>query len=179
MGSKPKVILYSDGSVAPKNPGVGGWGAVLIYGDRIKGMYGTLPHATNNYMEVYAVLLGLKGLKKPCIVNIYSDSQYAVEGLKAIHYNRMLKTNQDLWREMRTLAKVHRIAATHVDGHATTYYNELAHELAGLGSRYQTEGYFYVHELEETSAEAQLLKKVERRIKIRKGRQEASLAGVA
>lgn len=179
MTSKPKVKLFADGSTRPKNPGVGGWGAVLIYGDRIKAMYGTVPHATNNYMEVFAVLYGLKGLKKSCVVSVFSDSQYAVEGIKALRYHRLLKTNQELWRELHTLSRVHRIGATHVNGHSTTYYNELAHELAGKGSRDQIEGYFYVHELAETSAEAELLKKVERRIKLRKGRQSTRLAGVA
>lgn len=72
-----KVILYTDGACS-NNPGVGGWGAILMYGEHKKEMSGAEKLTTNNKMELEAVIQGLSALKEPCQVSVYSDSAYVV-----------------------------------------------------------------------------------------------------
>lgn len=166
--NRPCVEVFTDGSVARTNPGKGGWGAVLINGTRIRAAYGKYKEATNNFMEAYAVLQALLLLRVPCQVELYTDSAYVVNGIRAMQNGRLLKTNTQLWRDMwRPLGK-HLVVVRHVHGHSTTLYNELADSLAGWGSRDRLEGSFYVHEVVEGSAEDRLLKTVERRITLRK-----------
>ncbi len=177
--SNPKVDIFSDGSVAKQNPGPGGWGAVLINGDRIRAAYGTCGVATNNYMEAYAVLMAIQLLRKPCRVHVHTDSNYVVHGLRALRYGRTLETNQAVWRSIRQAIKDHNVTVGHVDGHSTVLYNELADALASWGSKNRREGSFYVHELEETSTEADLVRKIQKRVQLRQARAEAGLAGMA
>ena len=72
-----KVIIYTDGACSG-NPGPGGWGSILMYGENIKEIYGGNKNTTNNIMELTAVIEALKLLKYPCTVEVYSDSDYVV-----------------------------------------------------------------------------------------------------
>ena len=76
-----RVTLYTDGACSG-NPGPGGWGVVLLYGDHRKELNGGDPETTNNRMEITAVIEGLKALKFPCEVDIYSDSAYTVNAFR-------------------------------------------------------------------------------------------------
>ena len=71
------IILYTDGACSG-NPGAGGWGCVLLYGSNQKKLSGGEKHTTNNRMELTAVIQGLKALKEPCEVEVYSDSAYVI-----------------------------------------------------------------------------------------------------
>ncbi len=94
MAELPKVVIYTDGSTYPANPGVGGWAAVLIWGGKYKVLAGfKAPMATNNEMETAAVLDALKALNRPCEVTIMTDSMYVIRGLKALKYGRVFDTN--------------------------------------------------------------------------------------
>ena len=74
------VTLYTDGACSG-NPGPGGWGAILCYGEHELSLSGGEAHTTNNRMELTAVIEGLKKLKEPCIVELYSDSKYVIDAL--------------------------------------------------------------------------------------------------
>ena len=76
-----EIILYTDGACSG-NPGDGGWACVLIYKDSRKELSGGLKDTTNNIMEITAVIKGLEALKRPCNVNIYSDSSYVVNSFE-------------------------------------------------------------------------------------------------
>ncbi len=179
--NRPYVHIYSDGSADNVRHTPGGWGAVLIMGDRLRGVYGTHPAATNNYMEAYAAFKALTFLRAPCRVHLYTDSQYVVFGFRAVLRGRLLGTNTEVWKRVDTLLveKGHIVTVQHVDGHSTTRYNELADELASWGSKNGQKGAFYAHEVEQASPEARLIEKVKRRIDLRKARAEGSFARVA
>ncbi|BBG64711.1 ribonuclease HI [Hydrogenimonas sp.] len=129
-----QVTIFSDGS-SLGNPGPGGWGTILRYGNREKELSGGEPMTTNNRMELRAVIEGLKALKEPCDVTIYSDSSYVVKAI-----NEWLKDwvkrdfkkvkNPDLWREYMEAAKPHRVKAVWVRGHNGHAENERCDELA-------------------------------------------------
>ena len=129
-----QVTIFSDGS-SLGNPGPGGWGTILRYGNREKELSGGEPMTTNNRMELRAVIEGLKALKEPCDVTIYSDSSYVVKAI-----NEWLKDwvkrdfkkvkNPDLWREYLEAAKPHRVKAVWVRGHNGHAENERCDELA-------------------------------------------------
>lgn len=128
-----KVIAFTDGGADP-NPGTGGWGVVLRSGDHTKELYGGVPHATNNQMELTAALMALRALKFTCELEIVSDSQYLV--------NTMSKgwkrgANVELWHEIDEAIGDHTVTWTWVRGHAGTPDNERAHELAERGIREQ------------------------------------------
>ena len=135
-----KVILYTDGACSG-NPGVGGWGAVLMYKGFEKRISGAEPSTTNNRMELTAVIEGLKCLKEPCEVEIYSDSAYTVNaftngwiygweksGFKKADNKPVL--NEDLWRELLTLTRTHDVRFIKVKGHADNEYNNICDKLA-------------------------------------------------
>lgn len=135
-----KVTLYTDGACSG-NPGVGGWGAVLIYRGIEKRISGAEGSTTNNRMEVTAVIEGLKCLKEPCEVEIYSDSAYTVNafvngwidewvnnGFKKADNKPVL--NEDLWRELLSLAALHKVTFIKVKGHADNEYNNICDKLA-------------------------------------------------
>lgn len=126
-----KVHIFTDGGADP-NPGAGGWGAVLEYEGRIKELYGSIPHATNNQAELTAAIMGLRALKKPCEVVIYSDSQYLIftmtKGWKR-------SKNADLWRELDEAAAPHEVDWQWVRGHVGMPGNERAHDLSVQGMR--------------------------------------------
>ncbi|MBE7089120.1 MAG: ribonuclease HI [Clostridiales bacterium] len=135
-----KVILYTDGACSG-NPGVGGWGAVLIYKGHEKEIFGAQEQTTNNRMELTAVIEGLKCLKEPCEVEVYSDSAYTVNAfvngwVYAWQQNDWKKAdnkqviNIDLWQELLSLTKIHKVEFFKVKGHADNEYNNLCDKLA-------------------------------------------------
>lgn len=135
-----KVILYTDGACSG-NPGVGGWGAVLIYKGSEKRFSGAFAETTNNRMEITAVIEGLKALKEPCEVEVYSDSAYTVNAFEngwiyAWLRNGFKKSdnkpvlNEDLWRELVSLTEIHKVRFIKVKGHADNEYNNICDKLA-------------------------------------------------
>lgn len=135
-----RVRLYGDGS-CHGNPGPGGWGTILEYGPRSRELSGGHPATTNNRMELTAVLEGLRALKQPCVVDVWTDSRYVVDGMKswlAGWKSRGWKTasrqpvkNEDLWRALDEEAgRHHRVAWHWVRGHDGHPQNERCDELA-------------------------------------------------
>ncbi len=140
MNEKKRVILYTDGACSG-NPGVGGYGGILSYGERELEYNGAEGDTTNNRMEVMAVIVGLKRLKYPCIVEVYSDSAYTVnafnekwiygwkkKGWKKADGKEVL--NVDLWEELYELTKVHEVSFHKVAGHADNEKNNRCDALA-------------------------------------------------
>lgn len=134
-----KITLYTDGA-CKGNPGPGGWGAILQFGPHEKELSGFAPETTNNRMELTAVIEGLKALKEPCEVALYSDSQYVLKGINewiSGWKSRGWKTadkkpvkNDDLWMALDTAIQPHRIKWHWVKGHAGDPLNERADALA-------------------------------------------------
>ena len=137
---KKTVILYTDGACSG-NPGIGGYGGILIYGDVKREYSGGEQQTTNNRMEVMAVIVGLKRLKYPCKVEIYSDSAYTVNaftngwiynwrknGWKKADNKPVL--NIDLWEELYKLTQEHEVIFHKVAGHADNELNNRCDELA-------------------------------------------------
>ncbi|BDY13068.1 ribonuclease HI [Hydrogenimonas cancrithermarum] len=129
-----QVTIFSDGS-SLGNPGPGGYGTILRYGDREKELTGGEPMTTNNRMELLAVIEGLKALKEPCDVTIYSDSSYVVNAINEWLDNWIKKDfkkvkNPDLWKAYIEAAKPHRVKAIWVRGHNGHPENERCDELA-------------------------------------------------
>lgn len=135
-----KVTLYTDGACSG-NPGVGGWGAVLMFKEHEKRISGAEAETTNNRMELFAVISGLEALKEPCEVTIYSDSAYTVNGFnngwvyeweksgwKKADNKQVL--NVDLWQRLLNLTKVHNVEFVKVKGHADNEYNNICDKLA-------------------------------------------------
>jgi len=129
-----QVTIFCDGS-SLGNPGPGGYGVILRYGNREKELTGGDPMTTNNRMELMAVIEGLKALKEPCDVTIYSDSSYVVnainewlEGWVKRHFKKV--KNPDLWQEYMEAAKPHHIKAVWVRGHSGHPENERCDALA-------------------------------------------------
>lgn len=128
------VSLFSDGSCL-KNPGPGGWAYILEFGIHTKNASGAVPNTTNNQMELLAVINGLKALKEPCKVNLYTDSSYAanginiwLEGWKKKHYKNV--KNVELWQELDSLIQTHQVKAHWIKAHAGHPQNELCDKLA-------------------------------------------------
>ncbi len=138
-----EVIVYTDGA-CKGNPGVGGWGVVLQYGEHIRELFGGEAHTTNNRMELTAVIRALEALKRPCRVRLHTDSRYVQQGITAwIHEwkKRGWKTadrkpvkNADLWRNLDETASRHDVHWEWVRGHADNEGNIRADELANLGA---------------------------------------------
>ena len=140
----PGVVIFTDGACSG-NPGPGGWGAVLTFGDREKEICGGEPDTTNNRMEMMAAIQALELLTKPCRVELHTDSQYLRNGVTQwIHAwkARGWKTadkkpvkNVDLWQRLDELVATggHRIDWRWVKGHAGDPGNERADALANQG----------------------------------------------
>ncbi|MCI5105767.1 MAG: ribonuclease HI [Pseudomonadales bacterium] len=134
--------MFTDGACRG-NPGPGGWGVLLRYGEVEKTLYGGEQHTTNNRMELMAVIKGLEALKKPCKLKITSDSKYVLGGITEWMPNwkkRNWKTaskkpvqNVDLWQQLDALVSQHDIEWNWVKGHSGHPENELADELANRG----------------------------------------------
>jgi ribonuclease HI len=138
----PHIKVYTDGA-CKGNPGPGGWGALLIAGDKRKEIYGGEPHTTNNRMELTAVIEAIKTVKKKCIIDVYTDSVYVQKGLNEYLANwqkngwktaaKKPVKNVDLWQEVASLLDNHYLTFHWVKGHAGHPENERADELANLG----------------------------------------------
>ena len=129
-----KITLFSDGS-ALGNPGPGGYGVVLRYGDKEKELFGGEAHTTNNRMELLGAIEGLRALKEPCEVEIVSDSSYVVRGINEwldawVRKDFKKVKNVDLWKEYIEVSKSHKINAIWVRGHNGHDENERCDKLA-------------------------------------------------
>lgn len=128
-----EVTIHVDGACV-RNPGPGGYAAVLRLGDHEKRVTGGAKHTTNNRMELAAAIFGLKALTKPCTVTIYSDSTYLVNGLTD-QKGRDYGTNTDLWKRLFGLVDMHTVKAVWVKGLAGDQHNEQVHTLAEHAAR--------------------------------------------
>lgn len=140
-----EVTIYTDGA-CHKNPGPGGWAAVLLYeGHRLE-ISGGEPETTNNRMEMTAAIRALETLKMPCSVRLYSDSSYLINA----HEKRWLQSwikrgwlkadktpveNVDLWKRILALAEIHSVEWIKVKGHADNPENNRCDKLAVAESR--------------------------------------------
>ncbi len=135
-----RVVIYTDGACSG-NPGPGGWGSILMYKENKKEISGGKKETTNNIMELTAVIEGLKLLKYPCEVDLYSDSAYVVNAfLQGWIYNWVKNNwktagkdsvkNQELWQELYSLTKTHQVTFHKVKGHSDNEYNNRCDELA-------------------------------------------------
>jgi len=135
-----QITLYTDGACSG-NPGPGGWGAILRYGEQEKELSGGDPATTNNRMELTAVIEGLKALREPCAVTVYSDSKYVVDGITKgwavgwrsrgwIKADKSPALNPELWGELLDLCMAHEVSFHWVRGHADNEYNNRCDRLA-------------------------------------------------
>ena len=140
MVEQKKVTIYTDGACTG-NPGPGGYGTVLLYGERRNELSGGYRHTTNNRMELTAVIEGLRILKMSCEVTIFSDSKYVVDAMtegwvkrwRANGWKRNKKdsaVNADLWARLLDLAEEHDVEFRWVKGHAGNPENERCDQLA-------------------------------------------------
>lgn len=137
-----EVVVYTDGACRG-NPGPGGWGALLKAGERERELYGGELDTTNNRMELTAAIEALRALRRPCLVMLYTDSEYLRKGITEWlprwrergwrTASRKPVKNADLWRVLDELASQHRIDWHWVKGHSGDPGNERADELANVG----------------------------------------------
>lgn len=134
-----QVIIYTDGGCKP-NPGPGGWGALLMFGEYKRELSGGARKTTNNQMELTAALEALESLKEPCKVELYTDSTYLKNGItswmkkwKANGWKTASKQpvkNRDLWLRLDAATQRHTIQWKWVKGHANNTHNERVDQLA-------------------------------------------------
>ncbi|MGI6065277.1 MAG: ribonuclease HI [Bacillota bacterium] len=135
-----EVIIYTDGACSG-NPGPGGWGTVLMYGCSQKEVSGYHPQTTNQRMELTAAIEALMLLKEPCKVKLYSDSAYLINAFQQGWLRNWQKNgwknsrkepveNQDLWKKLIDLNRMHQVQWLKVAGHADNQYNNRCDELA-------------------------------------------------
>ena len=138
----PVVEIFTDGACRG-NPGPGGWGAVLRYGDTDKELHGGEAMTTNNRMELTAVIKALEALKRECEVRVVTDSQYVKNGITQWiagwkrngwrTANRKPVKNVDLWQRLDAAVADHRVEWAWVKGHSGHRENERADQLANRG----------------------------------------------
>jgi ribonuclease HI len=129
-----EIFLYTDGSCL-KNPGCGGYCAILRYKENEKVISGHEENTTNNRMELKAVIEGLKALKEPCIIHLYSDSKYVLDAIGGWIFGWIKKNfkdvkNVDLWKEYLEISKQHKIKTNWVKGHNGHIENERCDTIA-------------------------------------------------
>ena len=136
------IVIYTDGGCAPTNPGPGGYGVVIMNGEKkTKELSGGFRLTTNNRMELMACIVGLGYLKKPSKVTLYSDSQYVVNGITKgwaerwrangwMKNKREAAVNPDLWEKLLELCGKHDVRFKWVKGHAGNVGNERCDQLA-------------------------------------------------
>jgi ribonuclease HI len=137
-----EVVVYTDGACRG-NPGPGGWGVLLKAGDRERELSGGELDTTNNRMELTAAIEALRALRRPCLVALYTDSEYLRKGITEWlprwrqrgwrTASRKPVKNADLWRMLDELAAEHRIDWHWVKGHSGDPGNERADALANAG----------------------------------------------
>jgi ribonuclease HI len=137
-----KVEIFTDGA-CKGNPGLGGWGALLVAGAAEKEIFGGARDTTNNRMELQAVIEALQALKRPCTVVLHTDSQYVQKGIsewihgwKARGWKTSTKEpvkNEDLWRALDAAQALHTVEWRWVRGHNGHPGNERADQLANRG----------------------------------------------
>ncbi len=136
----PHVIIYTDGACTG-NPGPGGYGAVLIHGERRKELSGGFRRTTNNRMELMAAIEGLRALNRPAQVTLYTDSRYMADainkgwviGWKSRGWrksNKQPALNVDLWKRLLEQLARHQVTIEWVEGHAGVKENERADRLS-------------------------------------------------
>lgn len=135
-----EVTIYTDGACSG-NPGPGGWAAILMAGGAKKELSGGERDTTNNRMELMAVIEGLAALKRPCKVDIYSDSAYVVNAFSQNWIEKWIRNgwknsakaevaNSDLWKRLLELTTMHQVTFHKVKGHADNEFNNRCDELA-------------------------------------------------
>lgn len=141
MGKEMKKIqVYTDGACSG-NPGKGGWGAILLYEGTEKELSGFETYTTNNRMELMAAIEGLKALKFPCEVELYSDSSYLINAFKCDwigtwklngwrNSSKDEVKNRDLWEQLDNLTGIHKVVWIKVKGHSDNVYNNRCDKLA-------------------------------------------------
>jgi ribonuclease HI len=137
--SSERVVVYTDGGCAPTNPGPGGWAAILIKGEHQKELKGAEPLSTNNRMELMAAISALEALKRPCVVDMHTDSQYVREGITKYINNwkrngwrtasKQPVKNQDLWQRLEAARAAHTVHWHWVKGHSGHEFNDRADQL--------------------------------------------------
>ena len=137
--SEQRVVVYTDGGCAPTNPGPGGWAAILIKGEHRKELKGGEPLSTNNRMELMAAISALEALKRSCIVDMHTDSQYVREGITKYINNwkrngwrtasKQPVKNQDLWQRLEAARAAHEVHWHWVKGHSGHELNDRADQL--------------------------------------------------
>jgi len=135
----PHVVIHTDGACSG-NPGLGGWGAILSFGDHERELKGGAPMTTNNRMELMAAISALEALKKPCRVDLHTDSQYLRNGITSWigtwkrngwrTADRKPVKNVDLWQRLDAALVPHQVRWHWVRGHAGDAINERADALA-------------------------------------------------
>lgn len=135
-----KVYIFTDGACSG-NPGAGGWGAILKYGNAKKELSGYEPDTTNNRMELTAAISALEALKEPCEVILTTDSKYVCDGIEKgwarswrargwVKSDKKPALNPDLWERLLRQTEIHRVSFNWVKGHAGHPENERCDELA-------------------------------------------------
>jgi ribonuclease HI len=142
--SRKIVEIFTDGACSG-NPGPGGWGAVLRYGDVEKEMSGGEPATTNNRMELMAAIMAIEAVKRPCEIHLHTDSEYLRNGITTwIHSwkargwrtaDKKPVKNVDLWQRLEAAIETHDVHWHWVRGHSGHIENERADELARLAIR--------------------------------------------
>ncbi len=142
MTTELKLNIWTDGA-CKKNPGPGGWGVLMRWGERTKEMCGGSIMTTNNQMELTAVIEALKAIRRPCPIVLHLDSNYVKDGITNWIHNwkkhgwmtaaKKPVKNAELWQELDRLASMHTIEWRWVKGHAGDPGNERADELANMG----------------------------------------------
>ena len=141
---KKQVILYTDGACSG-NPGVGGYGGILIYGDVQREYSGAEEQTTNNRMELMAVIVGLEALTKPCHVTVISDSKYVTDAFNQHWVDSWLRNNwinsakkpvknKSLWLRLLKAMESHKVEFQWIKGHAGHPENERCDKLATMAA---------------------------------------------
>lgn len=141
MTKTNQIHIYTDGACSG-NPGPGGWGSVLLWGDHRRELSGGDRDTTNNRMEMLAVIRALQALKKPSEVNLYTDSIYVMKGMTEwlpqwkrrnwLTASKQPVKNVELWQELEAALQPHQVKWHWVKGHSGVAENERADELARL-----------------------------------------------
>ena len=140
MPEKSKIVeIFTDGACSG-NPGPGGYGAVLKYGQNVKEISGCEPYTTNNRMEMMAVIQSLRQLKRPCKIKLITGSNYVVKGMTQwvhgwirrnwVNSQKRPVLNRELWEEILELSRKHQITWKWVKGHDGHPENERCDQLA-------------------------------------------------